>query len=548
PNPRFYNSTPEISERLFPLSRNTTSLQPPPLHQLAQHPVIYSGDFVTAAAAITQASAIALNADRVSLWLHRTHHANADSLSADSPLEQVDSYDRVRDIHVQGRVLSAADHALYFADVADRAGLSIENVAQSTSLLLNSFTARNLIFHQPGALLEIPIRYQGKVVGALWCERMVAHEWSAIERTTALSAALLASTALGSQQQQQLLGSLAAHRRQLKRESIERVQAEQAWQESQRFIQGIIDASTNILYVDNFADGRNVYISHWVKNVLGYAPEEMQTLGAHYLEQLLHPDEKKIWALGREKLAAISKGEIVENEFRFRHRQGNWRWLLCRETVFQRDEHSYPTQIFGTAIDITERKHAEMALKEFNQELERLASMDGLTQVFNRRSFDEYLKQVWRNVGSGRASLSLILCDIDCFKDFNDTYGHQAGDVCLKKVAQAIGQAVKRSTDLVARYGGEEFAVILPNTGTDGVQRVVSEIQRAIKQLAIPHRCSAVSQHITLSLGVATVSATEAMHPDMLVAAADRGLYQAKSEGRDRCCIGKVTSAVETVP
>ena len=115
---------------------------------------------------------------------------------------------------------------------------------------------------------------------------------------------------------------------------------------------------------------------------------------------------------------------------------------------FQRDSEGQPTQVFGTATDITKHKHAEVALKEINQELSRLASMDGLTKVANRRSFDQYLEKEWENVGSGRSSLSLILCDIDYFKNYNDTYGHQAGDVCLRQVAQAIERAVKR------RYSG----------------------------------------------------------------------------------------------
>ena len=127
-----------------------------------------------------------------------------------------------------------------------------------------------------------------------------------------------------------------------------------------------------------------------------------------------------------------------------------------------------PSQIFGTATDITKLKRAEANLHASNQELTRLAHMDGLTQVANRRSFDDYLAKVWKNVGQGHLSLSLILCDIDYFKSYNDTYGHQAGDECLKRVAKTIEQSAKRSNDLVARYGGEEFAVILPNTTSWG--------------------------------------------------------------------------------
>lgn len=513
--------------KLTPIDRQQQGLQ-----LLAQHPSIYSGDLAAAASIITHTAVTMLATDRVTLWLNLP----------DRPFEQLSCYSRIDDIHTSGTVLTIAEHASYFETLNDRAGVLIENVAKGSTEAtpwIQGFIQHDLILH-PGAFLEVPIRCQGEVVGVLWCEQGQVHQWSASENAIALSISLLAAIAIDSQQQQALSASLESHSRRLKRETIEREQAEQAWQESQRFIQGIIDASTNILYVDSFADGSNFYISRWIKNVLGYDPAEVQKLGTQYLEKLVHADEKKHMAEERGKLAAINDGEVVENEYRFRHRQGNWRWLLCRETVFQRDADGQPTQVFGTATDITKRKHAEVALKEFNAELERLANMDGLTQVANRRSFDNYLAQEWENVGSGRSSLSLILCDIDYFKNYNDTYGHQAGDVCLRQVAEAIERAVKRSTDLVARYGGEEFAVVLPNTSVKGLEQVAIEIQREIRQLNIPHSHSEVSECITLSLGIAAVTCTKSLHLDMLIAAADQGLYQAKYEGRDRFCWAEI--------
>ncbi len=498
------------------------------LRLLSQHPALYSGDLAAAAAVITSTAAVAISADRVSLWLWQA-----------DKFRQIDSYERVQDGHKNGQVLATADYAIYFESLSDRPNLVIENVAESVSIV-GCFTQQNLIFHNPGAFLEVPVRFEGKVVGALWWEYSAAHRWTALETAAALSVALLSATAIESQHKQALSISLDRHRRQLKRETIEREQAEQAWQESQRFIQGIIDASTNILYVDSFADGSNFYMNRWIQNVLGCEPDDIKKLGTRYLEQLVHPDEKAHMTAERIKLTTIKDGEVVKNEYRLRHLHGHWRWLLCRETVFQRDANGHPTQVFGTATDITKRKHAEVALKEFNQELERLANMDGLTQVANRRSFDQYLAQEWKTVGIGRFSLSLILCDIDYFKNYNDTYGHQAGDVCLQQVAQAIERAVKRGTDLVARYGGEEFAIVLPNTTAAGLERVALEIQREIKQLEIAHSHSEVSDWITLSLGLAVVSSTQHIHPDKLVAAADRGLYQAKYEGRVRFCVGKL--------
>lgn len=169
-----------------------------------------------------------------------------------------------------------------------------------------------------------------------------------------------------------------------------------------------------------------------------------------------------------------------------------------------------------------------------NQELHHLAASDGLTQLANRRHFDHSLQQTWRQMARDQAPVSLILCDIDFFKNYNDTYGHQAGDACLQRVAQALRQTVNRPTDLVARYGGEEFAVILPNTAAEGAIRVAERIGAAIKALEIAHADSQVEKIVTLSLGVATTLPSTKVDPATLIAAADQGLYQAKDQGRDR--------------
>jgi diguanylate cyclase (GGDEF)-like protein len=134
-----------------------------------------------------------------------------------------------------------------------------------------------------------------------------------------------------------------------------------------------------------------------------------------------------------------------------------------------------------------------------------------------------------------RLPLSLILCDIDFFKRYNDTYGHQAGDACLRRVADSLRFCARRSVDLVARYGGEEFAVILPNTTAGGAFQVAEEIRTVVNTLKIDHAQSAVSQHVTLSLGVACMHPTPNTTPSMLIAAADAALYQAKAAGRNMC-------------
>ncbi|MEY3866459.1 MAG: hypothetical protein RLZZ338_350 [Cyanobacteriota bacterium] len=181
-----------------------------------------------------------------------------------------------------------------------------------------------------------------------------------------------------------------------------------------------------------------------------------------------------------------------------------------------------------------QRKQAEDLLKKANQELERLATFDWLTQIPNRRCFDEYLFQEWRRMAREEKPLSLIFCDVDYFKLYNDHYGHQEGDDCLQQVAQALRRAVQRPGDLVARYGGEEFAVILPNTEGENAVIVAETIRDEIKKLQIIHAYSNVSEYVTLSLGVSCLIPSQTYSPEPLVTFADQALYEAKKQGRDR--------------
>ncbi|MGA1624117.1 MAG: diguanylate cyclase [Prochlorothrix sp.] len=178
-------------------------------------------------------------------------------------------------------------------------------------------------------------------------------------------------------------------------------------------------------------------------------------------------------------------------------------------------------------------------LREANDRLSRQALLDGLTGIANRRHFDDYLKQEWQRAFREQEPLSLILCDIDFFKAFNDRYGHPAGDTCLRQVARFIQGQVHRSLDLVARYGGEEFAIILPNTDLSGAKRLAQTICSTVRGERITHAGAAISANITLSLGVATLIPQSYLQPAHLIEAADQALYKAKQLGRDQVRVAR---------
>lgn len=201
----------------------------------------------------------------------------------------------------------------------------------------------------------------------------------------------------------------------------------------------------------------------------------------------------------------------------------------------ERNQQSKSLQKANTLleIEVNIRKQIEQELKDANKELKLISSRDGLTGIANRRYYDEYLAIEWERMARDRKPLSLLMCDIDFFKKYNDAYGHLEGDSCLKSVAQAIDDSCKRPADLAARYGGEEFAVILPDTDIDGAELVAESIREAINTLNIEHYDSPEG-HVTLSIGASTLIPVHGGEARGLVQRADAALYRAKTMGRNR--------------
>lgn len=187
--------------------------------------------------------------------------------------------------------------------------------------------------------------------------------------------------------------------------------------------------------------------------------------------------------------------------------------------------------------EVEERQRAEAELQRANRELYRLSVLDELTQLANRRRFDQYLQEIWLELKQARSPLSLIFSDIDRFKEYNDAYGHQAGDHCLHQIGKAIRRAVRRPDELAARYGGEEFAILLPDTELEEAVRVAQCMQNQVAQLAIQHAPTAQQKYVTLSLGVTSAVPGPQFSPDLFIAMADKALYKAKAQGRDQIVV-----------
>lgn len=186
-------------------------------------------------------------------------------------------------------------------------------------------------------------------------------------------------------------------------------------------------------------------------------------------------------------------------------------------------------------------KQTNARLHVLNEELTQLSATDSLTQVANRRYFDNRFISEFSRANREDTSLALIMIDVDCFKAYNDEYGHVAGDECLKKIALCIRDSLKRPTDLVARYGGEEFVVLLPSTTIEGAELLAQEIRHKVEELKVTHNKSSVSSYVTVSLGVTGSVPGKEFSKQLMLKKADEALYNAKAAGRNKVCC-------ETIP
>jgi diguanylate cyclase (GGDEF)-like protein/PAS domain S-box-containing protein len=271
------------------------------------------------------------------------------------------------------------------------------------------------------------------------------------------------------------------------------------------------------------------YVSPSCRDVLGYEPDELVAARPF---GLVHPEDAE--RVGR-LLRSVLTGQAERQEaiYRFRHRSGRWIWVEALFRALRERETGTATGIIGAMRDISARKSVEDQLAKANRRLEALAAQDGLTGLANRRAFDDAFLREHQRVKRRTKGLGIAMIDVDWFKPFNDSYGHLAGDECLRRLGKAIADTANRAGDTVARYGGEEFVALLPDTDETGAALIGERIREAVARLAIVHRASPLGV-VSVSVGIA---ATEPRvtdgGPDALLRLADRALYEAKSRGRN---------------
>lgn len=262
--------------------------------------------------------------------------------------------------------------------------------------------------------------------------------------------------------------------------------------------------------------------------LLGYAPGEITPIEVA-LRELLHPDDREhVWKLANEQLA---KNDTIDLDVRLHTRHRGYRWFNSRARA-ERDSSGRLLRLAGSLTDIHDRRVAEEALHAAQAELTRLAYRDTLTDLYNRRYFDEHFHREWERARRGRQPLALLLIDLDHFKAYNDRYGHPAGDACLVEFAQLLMRCACRPADIVARLGGEEFGLVLPETSAVGGEEVAQRLQTLLRQTAIPHQGSPKGL-LTFSAGVAAIESPDGPGTAELLEQADRALYEIKRRGRD---------------
>lgn len=269
------------------------------------------------------------------------------------------------------------------------------------------------------------------------------------------------------------------------------------------------------------------YVGPQIETLLGWTPESWIT--ANDWADRMHPDDREFTV--NFCVSQSKSGIDHEADYRALTADGNYIWI--RDVVHVVRNGDEVEALVGFMFDISERKQTEQKLIELQRELQELSYIDSLTKIANRRSFELVLEREWGSAKRAHRPLSLILLDIDFFKEYNDRYGHVGGDECLKQTAHIIRHGCRRAQDFVARYGGEEFVIVLPETDNHSAAFVAEELRSLVLGAKIPHEKSTVAPFLTVSQGVGTITPDDHDDPLAFIKAVDKLLYQAKQQGRN---------------
>jgi len=269
------------------------------------------------------------------------------------------------------------------------------------------------------------------------------------------------------------------------------------------------------------------YIGPQIETLLGWTPESWKSVEDWAAR--MHPDDRERTV--NFCVAQSQAGVDHEADYRALTTDGTYVWI--RDVVHvKRNEAGEVASLVGFMFDISERKQAEEELLRMHKELEALSLTDSLTGIANRRMFDQRLDIEWNDSRRSGKPLSLLILDIDWFKQYNDRYGHPAGDACIQRVASALGGVARRPRDLAARVGGDEFALLLPDTDEATAQAVARKLAEAVAALQIPHGVEGAGEWLSASIGAGTQVAGEAKDASGFVDHTDQMLYAAKRSGR----------------
>lgn len=291
----------------------------------------------------------------------------------------------------------------------------------------------------------------------------------------------------------------------------------------------LLESTKAIPWKIDWPSKRFTYIGPQIEELLGWTPESWVSVEDWVAR--MHPDDRD--QVFNFCVSQSLAGADHEADYRALTKDNGYVWI--RDVVHVvRSGDGEPDALIGFMFDISERKKTEEKLLALQKELEALSFKDGLTNIANRRRFDACLAVEWESARSNGHPLSVLLFDIDFFKQYNDLYGHVRGDRCLVDIAQTLSLALDGPRDMVARYGGEEFVVLLPQADASVARKVAERCQRLVRKQSIVHEHSPLGQHVTVSVGVGTLVPSNDMKPADFINAVDQQLYAAKKNGRDR--------------